>query len=184
MPRPARWRPVPGWAAYEVSDRGAARSLPRILANGRPHGGQLLKQRPDRKGYMTVTLSDGRRRRTVRVHILVMAAFAPPPPPGKTQARHLNGNPADNRWPQNLAWGNQADQEEDKARQRRRRELNGKGKTSRKILKQAVPSRALAAVPQVFPAQSPDLGFPRVSAGSHRPCNRPGHRLATGAGRP
>jgi NUMOD4 motif len=149
-----RWQPVPGWTAYEASDRGQIRSVPRLTGNGRRHGGMVLRQRVDRKGYRTVTLTQGGRRRTVRVHVLVMLAFAGPPPPGKPQVRHLNGRPADNRWPQNLAYGDQADQEADKAsavarqgRSRRRREvLNGKFRTTERRSNLQQGSRALAPV--------------------------------------
>jgi hypothetical protein len=32
------------------------------------------------------------------------------------EARHLNGNPADNRWPENLAWGTQSENNLDRVR--------------------------------------------------------------------
>ena len=34
-----RWRAVPGWPGYEVSDLGRVRSVPRILSDGRRAGG-------------------------------------------------------------------------------------------------------------------------------------------------
>jgi hypothetical protein len=37
------------------------------------------------------------------VHRLVLEAFAGPSP-SRHVCRHLNGNPTDNRWPENLEW--------------------------------------------------------------------------------
>jgi NUMOD4 motif len=119
-PLPEAWLPVPCWPSYEVSDRGRVRSVPRVLSDGRRHGWTVLRQRTTRKGYKTVTLAEPGRRRTFRVHVIEMLAFAGPPPPGKPQVRHLDGNPAHNWWPSNLAYGDQADQEADKASARAR----------------------------------------------------------------
>ena len=102
-----RWRKVPGWP-YEASTAGRVRSMPRTLANGAVHGGQVLEPVADKDGYLRVTLTDGRRRGTLGVHQAVLLAFAGPP-----EARHLNGDVRDNT-PGNLAWGSRRDNERDK----------------------------------------------------------------------
>ena len=96
------WRQVAGWAGYAVSDRGRVRS-----ARG------LLAQHADGNGYLTVTLSDGKRRRTARVHVLVAVTFLGPRPFPGAQVRHLRRQ-WDNRAAV-LAWGTQAENEADKA---------------------------------------------------------------------
>jgi hypothetical protein len=65
-----------------VSSRGQVKSVPRVLADGREHGGALLTQTPDRDGYLTVHLRDGGRERRAPVHVLVLEAFRGPRPDG------------------------------------------------------------------------------------------------------
>jgi hypothetical protein len=82
------WCPVPDWP-YEASDHGQIRSLHRKV----PH---IL--RPSwYTGYGVVILYRNGEREGRTVHSLVMEAFAGPCPPGK-EIRHLDGNPANNRW--------------------------------------------------------------------------------------
>lgn len=91
------WRPIPGFdGRYEVSDQGRVRSLIR---------GRILSPKPERhSGYMCIELRpQPRLAKTLRVHRLVLEAFVGPRPDGML-ARHLNGNPTDNRLA-NLAWG-------------------------------------------------------------------------------
>lgn len=77
-----KWKPVIGWPGYDVSSIGRVRSVPRILGDGRPAGGVMLRQRRDGKGYALVDLRSGSRKRTVRVHVLVAEAFIGPRPAG------------------------------------------------------------------------------------------------------
>lgn len=96
------WRPVVDGPAYEVSSLGRVRSV----ATGR-----VLRARPckGRGGHLQVQL--GRAGGNRYVHALVLEAFVGPRPDGAV-ARHLDGDPTNNR-PGNLAWGtvqeNQAD---------------------------------------------------------------------------
>lgn len=94
------WKPVCGREGlYEVSDHGNVKSLPRKTTSGR-----IMKLVPDKHDYRYVTLTkDGKQVRRP-VHQLVMEAFAEPCPPGM-EVRHLDGNPANNRW----APGNEAE---------------------------------------------------------------------------
>lgn len=104
---PERWLPIIGWeGAYEVSDHGRVRSLPRTSTdrNGvrRPVPGCILKATPDGDGYPAVMLyRDGRPKR-VYVHKIELEAFIGHRPPG-LQARHCNGIRDDNHLP-NLHW--------------------------------------------------------------------------------
>src|SRR6516165_834038 len=100
------WRPVtePGFEElYQVSDRGRIWSVPRQTRTG-VRGGNYLTPGVMPKGYLTVVLSGpGELRRTCLVHVLVLEAFDRRPEAGE-ECRHLNGNPADNRWPENICW--------------------------------------------------------------------------------
>jgi len=94
---PEQWRPVPGYeGAYEVSDHGRVRSLPRrVKAPGgetRWASGRVLRHSTS-EGYPQVELSRHGRRRSIRVHLLVAEAFLGPCPQGM-QVQHL-GDRAD-----------------------------------------------------------------------------------------
>lgn len=108
------WRPVVGYEdLYEVSDLGRVRSVDRDVpqgANRTQHWpGKILKLAPSpscgpRQGrYLQVYLSRGGKKRTVRVHHLVLEAFIAPRPPGY-EALHANDIGTDNR-AENLSWG-------------------------------------------------------------------------------
>lgn len=97
------WRPVPGAEMYSVSDLGRVKGPRRMLI-----------QHPD-DGYLKVTLCIGAGIRiTKRVHDLVLSAFVGPRPEGHV-SRHLDGA-RDHNSLANLAWGTQADNENDKVR--------------------------------------------------------------------
>lgn len=104
-----QWKPVVGWEEhYEVSDHGGVRCLDRYVKRGTDGflyhcRGQTLKALINKKGYLKVNLSGVGQPRTFAVHTLVLNAFEGPRPDGYV-ARHLNGNPLDNRR-ENLCWG-------------------------------------------------------------------------------
>lgn len=118
---PEEWRPVPDYGdLYEVSNHGQVWSAPRT----RTRGG-LLKATPNKESrYLYVSLSCDGIVSKFTVQQLVMLAFAGPCPEGK-QIRHLDGNPANNRWAPgdeqetraaggNLVYGTQSENEYDK----------------------------------------------------------------------
>lgn len=114
-----RWLPVPDWGeSYEVSDLGRTRSIDRWVErkDGRRHPcrGRVLVQAPDKAGYLCVQLHRGGRHVKVRVHLLVLVAFAGPRPPGQ-QARHGPGGQQDNRLV-NLCWGTAKENQADRLR--------------------------------------------------------------------
>jgi NUMOD4 motif/HNH endonuclease len=114
-----RWRPIPRWPGYEVSDLGRVRSVDRVLSDGRQASGRLLTPTADGSGYARVTLSDGRRRQTAAVHVLVCEAFHGPRPRRK-EVLHGTGGQQDNR-AVNLRWGTRGRNEKDKGKHRRKR---------------------------------------------------------------
>lgn len=116
-----RWLTVPGWPGYQVSDRGRARSVDRVLRDGRRAGGRMLRPAGNGKGYLYVRLSDGGRTRRVHLARLVLLAHAGPPPTPAHEALHGNGRRRDCRLA-NLRWGTRAENRADRERHRRERE--------------------------------------------------------------
>lgn len=112
------WKPVVGHeGAYEVSDLGRVRSLPRsapvMLADGRVTQrrlpGKTLKPGLDSAGYLSVQL--GRKAGSVRVHWLVLSAFVGPAPAG-AQRLHNDGCRTNNALA-NLRYGTRSENMQD-----------------------------------------------------------------------
>lgn len=76
-----RWRRVPGFPDYDVSDQGQVRRFP---------SGRLLKPWPDTHGYRKVTLRRGGHSHAAKVSWLVLSAFIGPRPEGH-DACHNDG---------------------------------------------------------------------------------------------
>lgn len=114
-PAPEAWRPVPGFeSAYEVSDHGRLRSLPRVARNGIHVRGGICHGSVNSSGHISVTLSAAGNRRYTCVHTLVLEAFVGPRPDGM-EACHGEGGPADNRVT-NLRWDSRSENKLDEVR--------------------------------------------------------------------
>lgn len=106
------WRPIPGHDGYEVSTRGAVRSIERTIVytdgRHRRYPGKLLRpyqyDSPDGQHYWTIRL--GKRGGNQPIHRLVARAFLGEPGPGQ-MVRHLDGNGLNNRV-ENLRYGTNA----------------------------------------------------------------------------
>ena len=123
-------RPIPGFERrYTISDTG--------LIHNRQ--GCVVFSHQDRYGYQKVRLYSDDGRQSCRVHHLVCLAFHGPRPDG-AEARHLNGDKADNR-AKNLAWGTRLENTADSIRHgtfRFRRALPGEGHHAAKLTAAAV----------------------------------------------
>lgn len=112
------WRPIPGFIGYEVSDLGRVRSYRKHGGTGRGLVGEprMKKVRPNRVGYLTVTLQkpDGDRCSAYLVHSLVAAAFLGPRPAG-TQVAHGDGDRGNARL-ENLRYATPSENADDKRR--------------------------------------------------------------------
>lgn len=87
---PAKWKPVPGWEQYEVSDQGEVR---------RKVGHRRIKPYMAKgTGRLVVNLRDRHGRTHRCLHMLVLEAFLGEREPyGQWMGRHINGDHTDNR---------------------------------------------------------------------------------------
>ena len=105
-----------GW--YEVSNKGRAKSLDRIVTDTRgrnvPYNGQLLGLFQGADGYVRVYLRKNENDITIPIHRLVALRFIPnPDPEHKTQVNHIDEDKTNNcvenlEWVtnnENAAWG-------------------------------------------------------------------------------
>ena len=101
------WRPVVGFEGkYEVSDEGQVRGLDRTRKDKWGHDipikGVVLKQRPNRCGYLMVPLGTGtKKKKLCTVHRLVLIAFTGDQP--RMQCNHKDGDKTNNHL-SNLEW--------------------------------------------------------------------------------
>lgn len=103
---PASAKPIPGFDGYFADADGGiynSRGL-RIQPHREPHGYERVH----------LVRSDGEGGDGIRVHRVVLLAWAGPPDPGH-EARHLNGVRHDNR-AENLAWGTRSQNRDDSRR--------------------------------------------------------------------
>lgn len=106
-----RWLPIYGWPEYEVSNRGDVR---RAMPGKGARVGKIL--RPGNLppfGHRYVVLSARGRQRTRLVSRLMLRAFVGPPPKGKNDAAHRDGD-ATNDLLSNVRWTSRAGNEGDK----------------------------------------------------------------------
>ena len=102
-----RWADVKGFeGAYQVSDEGRVRSVPRTTSGGRRLGGRMLRGKVvPHGGRRQVHLMRDGKEEYLYVSRLVAEAFVPNPD-GLRSVIHVNGNQLDDR-ACNLAWADQ-----------------------------------------------------------------------------
>ncbi len=96
------WKPVVGWEGwYDVSNIGR---VMRVRSAPGTRKGKIIKYRTSGTGhYAMVNLCREGKKRTYKVHTLVMATFVGPYPQGM-EINHINTVKTDNRWPENLEY--------------------------------------------------------------------------------
>jgi hypothetical protein len=109
------WKAIPSIPEYAVSNLGRVRREAQIYGGqgSRRPAGHILRERALPTGHRQVTVSVGNVPRTFLVHRLVASAFLPDPADGKDCVLHRDDDPSNNR-PENLFWGNRADNSRDK----------------------------------------------------------------------
>jgi hypothetical protein len=122
-----QWLSVVDWEGlYEVSDRGRVRSVERIVPQGnhtRTAPSRVLGPGRRGKGKVPfVILSNGPRRQSRSVHLLVLEAFIGPCPPG-LEACHWDGDATNNHL-DNLRWDTRAANTADMMRHGRHHQAN------------------------------------------------------------
>jgi len=110
------WRSIAGYEGdYEVSNMGRVRALTMRNRNAHKRLETPTIMKATKVGaYYRVQLCRRGKRRHITLQTLVLSAFVGGRPHGMA-ARHLNGDPSDNRL-ENLAWGTYAENEADKRR--------------------------------------------------------------------
>lgn len=121
QPTQEQWRPVPGCdGLYYASNLGRIKRIAYSRENRLGHlvayRERILRQVDNGHGYYTVNTDAAKHLLGSRqyVHRMVLAAFKGPCPEGQ-EARHINGDRADNR-PENLEWGTHVENHWDKRR--------------------------------------------------------------------
>ena len=111
-----RWRDVPEFPGYQVSDHGEIRSFwnrgarpPRIDTKS-----HLVKLLPNPRGYLYAKLCYQGRRKTFLVHRLMLSVFIGPAPE-KAMGLHKDDDRLNNHL-ENLYWGDWHANSKDKAR--------------------------------------------------------------------
>jgi hypothetical protein len=92
------WKDIKGYeGCYQVSDLGRVTSLDRIDCTGGKRNGRILKQNPDGKGYLMVSLYLNGKQKTRKVHQLVSESFLNHKPYGmKVVIDHIDNDKQNN----------------------------------------------------------------------------------------
>lgn len=116
------WKEIPGMTGYEVSNRGNARSLERVIIQ-KSRAGALYERVFPAKAlsprscgntpYLYINPSVSGKRGNLAVHVAVLTAFVGPRPSAKHEGCHKDDNPLNNALP-NLYWGTRRENEDDK----------------------------------------------------------------------
>lgn len=162
-----RWLPVVGYRGfYEVSNQGRVRSVDRriVRSDGKIKNfrGHALAPYISSRGYATVDLCRGSRKKHSLVHVLVAAAFIGRCPDGQ-EVRHGPNGKLDNR-PSELCYGTRSQNVRDRTRdgQDNRGERSGHAKlTTGAVL--AIRARYAAGEHQVTLASEFGVTFQNIS---------------------
>lgn len=118
------WKQIENYEGYyEVSNLGRVRSVERYTNDGKHLKGRILKNVNDHKGYYRVGLSKNGKQKGRFVHDLMLRAFVGPPPTTKHFVCHSDDIGTNNTL-QNMYWGTQIENAQDKIRNGRDPGLN------------------------------------------------------------
>ena len=112
---------------YKVSNLGRILSL-NYNRTGKP---ELMNPGTDKDGYLKVTLSKNRKRKTCKVHRLVAQTFIPNPD-NLPEVNHIDEDKTNNRV-ENLEWKSHKDNNNHGTRNERISKANTNGKKSKRV---------------------------------------------------
>lgn len=104
------WRSVPGFPAYEVSEKGDIR---RVHGFRQYHRGYVLNPKRNRFGYLSLHLYRDGQSAELFVHRIVALAFQGPQPSASHEVAHGDGDKVNNHW-RNLRWATRSQNCQDK----------------------------------------------------------------------
>ena len=106
-----RWRPVPGFKAYEISDHGRVRSWRRQGTSPELRDEPRVRRlNVQLSGHVRIGLLDENQKvQHLYIHRLVLLAFVGPPPSPEHQACHFPDRDPRNNHYKNLRWGTAVD---------------------------------------------------------------------------
>ena len=102
-----KWKYVPGWRMYAVSDHGRVARVDK--SPWKVYLGHM-----NNSGYRIITLTDSPRVKGFTVQNLILRTFIGEPPP-KFESLHIDGNKLNNRL-FNLKWGSKPENQRDRAK--------------------------------------------------------------------
>ena len=105
---------IPGDHRYAISENGTILSVC-SCGKGKDklwQDANRVKPKKDKDGYYVVCLCLGRKKRTIRIHQMVLLTFIGPCP-DEMECRHLDGNRGNNHL-SNLAWGTKTENGNDR----------------------------------------------------------------------
>jgi hypothetical protein len=109
-----RWKPIPGYPGYEVSETGLVRTWRKRNARARPPAEpRIVQWVVGDNGRAQVSLSLDGKVKNRQVHQLVLEAFVGPRPEGCVGRHVVDNNPLNNCL-SNLAWGTPKQNQEDR----------------------------------------------------------------------
>lgn len=118
------WKDIPGYGNhYQASSLGKIRSKDRIITKfsvlvgkvvKQNYKGRLLRNKPDKNGYIVVHLGVNKKKYNVQVGRLVLMAFCGMPEKDQ-ECCHNNGNPSDNSIA-NLRWDTHFENNQDRVK--------------------------------------------------------------------
>lgn len=108
---------VPDFPGYYATKDGRVWSTWKAGCKPLPDAAEprVVKHAIHKGGYHQICLRKDGVRFKVYIHEVILRTFVGPRPDGKTHARHLNGNPSDNRI-KNLVWGTASENSRDRFR--------------------------------------------------------------------
>jgi len=99
------WRVIKDFPDYAVSNLGRVK---RVNDNGNNRfAGSIIKARKNKRGYLYLTLYCGDKKKSLKVHRLVLEAFVGPCPTG-AEGNHEDNNSVNNQ-STNLTWKNHSE---------------------------------------------------------------------------